>query len=528
MPNAGRHLLLDVGGTWIKGIAIDANAFKLIRQPNCRSNFPAFFEGVKRVPSVAPGDTEGFLAALRTLTEKCGPRTSYKSVVISTAGIVSPCGSRVGKCSPHLSFLLNASWRNDFEAFLGCPVTLINDGEAFMLGAAELGYVPRLGTVCALILGTGLGCALVRDGRWWRPQGTQPLPACLRVPGGNYDSWVSASKLAAHDPGGDLLRCLSDPEYKAVRDAYWAGLAQVVISTSSLYGADKLLLGGGLCTAAALAKIDIKAEISKHFVELPPELNHWPELEVVSEGNMTQLIGAAALATGHVERTVDDAAPTDTGTVDQPARSSGLQCGSYQDVLNRLWKTGEIAGNPVEDSWPVIAQVIGHVVQRWPAGGRIIYVGTGHDGRRVALDSLEILRRFGESRDRVVCVLAEGIGETFFDNQSDHQARDYSAVSDMILLNPGPNDTVIGISPNGPAFFVRSALTYARQQGAATAMIQTGSAAARDIWNWKIPLPNNNGALGESPLVDSGAIIPRIIHLLTTTVLLQKGKLPGC
>jgi len=373
------------------------------------------------------------------------------------------------------------------------------------LGAAELGYVPRLGTVCALILGTGLGCALVKDGRWWRPQGTNPLPACIRVPGGNYDGWVSASKLAAHEPSGDLLRCLREPQYKEVRDAYWAGLAQVAISTSSLYGADKLLLGGGLCTAAALARIDIKAEISRHFVELPPELNHWPELEVVSEGNMTQLVGVATLATGYVERTVDDFALTDAVSIGQ---------------------TG--AAEAFEDSRPIIAQVIGHVIQQWPMGGHIIFVGTGHEGRCAALASLEILRRFGESRDSVVCVLAEGICETFLDAESDDQARDYSAVSDMILLNPGPNDTVVGISTNGPAFFVRSALMYARQQGAATAMIQTGHAEAKDVWDWTIPLPKNSEALGESTQLDSGTIIPKIIHLLTTTVFLQKASPPGC
>ena len=303
MSNTSKYLLLDIGGSWIKGVAIDADAYESARIN--RDQFLALFENTRRVPSESD-DASGhrFLAALKTLAEMCGSISSYKSVAISTAGVVSRCGSRIGKCNNHLAFSPDVSWPKDFQRFLGCPVTFINDGEAFMLGAAELGYVPRMGTVCALIVGTGLGCAVVKDRRWWRPHRRDPLLGSIWVPGGNYDSVVSASKLAEHDVNGDLVRCLSEPEYKAARENYWSDLAQIAVTSALLHGADKVLLGGGLCGAASAAKVDVQKEVSKYFTKLPSELDRWPELKVVAEGNLAQLIGTAALAYGHVKRSI--------------------------------------------------------------------------------------------------------------------------------------------------------------------------------------------------------------------------------
>ncbi len=442
--------------------------------------------------------------------------------------MVHSSGTHVTLCADHLSFLRAPEWREDLESLLGCPVRLINDAEAFLLGAAVMGRVPRLGTLCCLVVGTGLGCALTKDARFWRPQRKAPLLGSVRIAGTSFDALASASALAANDPDRDLVKCLREPAHRAARDAYFSRLAEIVISAAILYGADRFLLGGGLCAAAEAAGVDASALVREHWGDLPPELKCWPDIEMAPGGNAVQLIGAAGLAQGSEERQLRKSAVGYQAIVTESILpgTDGLHARTPRGILELLCQTENEAGRALEESLDDIASVADHVIRQWPAGGRIIYVGAGTSGRVAAMDAVEIPCTFGCSADRVVAVIAGGLEESALSIERDGE-EDHSAVPDLMLLRPDSLDTVIGISASGSAYFVRSALAYARRRGAATVMIQAGEDPGPDAWDWTIPLRSGREAVAGSTRMKAGTATKKALNFLTTTVMAKCGKLRG-
>jgi len=507
------HLVLDIGGSWIKGALVHGESWP---------DVPV----LKRVR--APESSAALHATLINFARECAAGKNVRSVVISTAGVVHSAGTHVVRCAEHLSFLRAPAWRDKLETALDCPVTMINDAEAFLLGAATLGKVPRIGTLCCLVIGTGLGCALTKDARFWRPHRVVPLLGSIRIGGTSFDALASASALATHEATNDLVICLKAAEFEKVRETYFADLAGIAVTAAILYGADRLLLGGGLCDAAALAELDVATTIRRHWKKLPPELDRWPEIEVVREGNAMQLIGAAALAVGS-EAMAHGETPSDylaMITEQIHPDSADLHARTPREIIEILCRAENEAGQELTESIGVLSEVAAHVIAQWPAGGRIIYVGAGTSGRVAAMDAVEIPCTFGCLPDRVVAVVAGGLMEAALSIEQDGE-EDHSAVADLILLQPDSRDTVIGISASGSSFFVRSALFHAQQRGAATVMIRTGERRADDPWKWIVPLRGGREVVAGSTRMKAGTATKKLLNFLTTTVLAKSGKLHG-
>lgn len=516
------YLLFDIGGTWIKCAAFDSGEYPRFLDD------PATLAGRIRRAASPPGAKE-FLTALMDLAAECAEGRTISSVVLSTAGIVHPSGKRLTACAGHLAFLRDSRWLCELESSLGCPASLINDAEAFLLGAAEMGYVPRLGTLCCLVIGTGLGCAVSKDARHWRPQRRPSLLGSIRCAGESFDSLASASRLAACDPGNDLSALLAKPEFSAARDGYFSRLSDILLTVAILHGADVLLIGGGLVDAARAAQFDLRAAIRQHWKQAPPELNRWPGLVVAVEGNTIPLIGTAALAV------------TNEPQDQQPALQSGfrlltteqvhpaakdLHTRTPREIIEVLWQAETEAGKALGASLDGLSQLVEHVIGQWQAGGRLIYVGAGTSGRIAALDAVEIPCTFGCTPDRVVAVVAGGLNEAGLSIESEGE-EDHSSAPDLILLQPGPTDTVVGISASGSSVFVRSALHLARQRGAKTALLRASEPAGPDPWDWTISLASGIEIIAGSTRMKAGTATKKLLNFLTTTIMAATGKVRG-
>ncbi len=512
------HLVLDIGGSWLKGVLVDGQ--------QCRkapSDTGMFVGEVRRV--AAPKDSSRLHETLVAFARSCAGQKKIGSVAISTAGIVHSAGTHVTKCADHLAFLREPAWREKLEDSLACPVVMINDAEAFLLGAAVMGRVPRVGTLCCLVVGTGLGCALAKDARFWRPQRVVPLLGSVRVGTASYDSMASASALAAHDPRGNLVKCLLDPQFADVRDRNFSDLAGIAITAAILYGADHLLIGGGLCDAAREARFDLAAAIRNHWREVPPELDAWPALEIATEGNLLPLIGAGALAEGtgrspepfRFETMLTELVHDDAGNLHQL---------SAFEIMEILCRAENEAGQDLEGALGQLSEIAARVIRQWPFGGRIIYVGAGTSGRVAAMDAVEIPCTFGTSPDRVVAVVAGGLVEAALNIEREGE-EDHSGVADMVLLQPDSRDTVIGVSASGSSIFVRSALAYAHGRGAATAMIQAAPPSGESEWNWTVALQSGREVVAGSTRMKAGTATKKALNFLTTTVMAKSGKLHG-
>lgn len=114
-------------------------------------------------------------------------------------------------------------------------------------------------------------------------------------------------------------------------------------------------------------------------------------------------------------------------------------------------------------------------VVRWAAealagGGRLIYLGAGTSGRLGVLDASECPPTFRSDPDQVQGIMAGGRDALW---RSVEGAEDSVAtgVAEVIRLDIGPGDLLVGIAASGRTPFVWGGLVAAKKRGAQTALL---------------------------------------------------------
>ena len=247
---------IDLGGTKIEGVALDAQGQELWRQ---------------RVWT-PQGDYAGTLGAIlglvRAAEEALGDRAQ---VGIGIPGSVSPLTGLVRNAN---STCLNGQpLHQDLETRLGRPIRLENDANCLALSEATDGAGAGAPTLFAAILGTGVGAGIVAHGRlltginriageWGHSPLPQPEaqdlppPACYCGRFGCIETYLSGPGLAADHArrqGGTLdaaaiglAATAGDPACEASLQCYEARLARALAGVINLLDPDVIVLGGGL------------------------------------------------------------------------------------------------------------------------------------------------------------------------------------------------------------------------------------------------------------------------------------------
>jgi fructokinase len=247
---------IDLGGTKIEGVALDAQGQELWRQ---------------RVWT-PQGDYAGTLGAIlglvRAAEEALGDRAQ---VGIGIPGSVSPLTGLVRNAN---STCLNGQpLHQDLETRLGRPIRLENDANCLALSEATDGAGSGAPTLFAAILGTGVGGGIVAHGRlltginriageWGHSPLPQPEaqdlppPACYCGRFGCIETYLSGPGLAADHArrqGGTLdaaaiglAATAGDPACEASLQRYEARLARALAGVINLLDPDVIVLGGGL------------------------------------------------------------------------------------------------------------------------------------------------------------------------------------------------------------------------------------------------------------------------------------------
>ena len=257
------HIGIDIGGTKLAAIALDGDGRERAR---LRQPVPTSFDGV--IDAVA-GIVDRLAAG--------GVRAP--SVGVSLPGIITRDGE--------ISMIVNLPWlegqplRQALEARLSCPVALANDANCFALSEATNGAGAGAEVVFGVILGTGVGGALVvrsevvvganaTAGEWghnpWpTPEGAGVPCACGRFAQGCVETWLNGAALArdyAALGGGEAtaeeIAARVDAGDAPAMDAvagYAERLAQALAAVINLLDPDVIVLGGGLSEIAALYRL---------------------------------------------------------------------------------------------------------------------------------------------------------------------------------------------------------------------------------------------------------------------------------
>ena len=252
---------IDIGGTKIEAIALDANGCEAFRE---------------RVPTPR-GDYDGTIAAIGTLIRHAEAVVGSASVGIGMPGVISPATGLVKNA--------NSTWLNgrplsvDLETRLQRPVRLANDANCFALSEATDGAAAGMSVVFGVIVGTGVGGGVVTHGRivtganaiggeWghnplpWPEPDERPGPNCYCGRTGCIETFLSGPGLA-HDHRLASGRSIRPEEIVAAAERgdraamdtmarYEHRLARGLASIINVIDPDVIVLGGGMSNVARL------------------------------------------------------------------------------------------------------------------------------------------------------------------------------------------------------------------------------------------------------------------------------------
>jgi len=505
-------LAIDIGGTYIKGAIVDSEVYDKFLKKRGSVTIGQLFEKKGKIPSPFSGeaDSECFINAILELVKSLNPvGTHLKGIGISCSGVVNYHGTMVEKTTKALVVLKNKDWKPYLESYYSCPVALINDNDAAAIGMAELNYLKGPSTIGVMTIGTGLGFTIWRNGRRWRPGGSLPLLGSIYTPGGSYNELGSA--------------------LRRERDDYFKHLAGIITTAAILYHLDEVYIAGGLVDAASSVGVDISGQLAFYMKEMAVESDKPVDVKIIREGNALQLLGATSLISGELEAKRLKKTPDyqSMGT-ELPYKKELLlhQCEAIE-IAGLLLTAENEAGAQLLESIPIISMVAEKLANSLRRGGRLIYVGAGTSGRVAAMDAVEIPCTYGLSRDRVLAIIAGGVSDASVEIESNFE-EDASGVPELLLLNINEQDTVIGISASGSAYFVQSALAFARSRGSYTAMIQSvASPEGLPFCDAVIPLHSGYEVVAGSTRMKAGTATKKVLNCLTSTAMILNGEVIG-
>lgn len=512
-------IAVDIGGTWLKAAAFEPQDF----DRTLEGLWPETFQ---EPGSLGSGSGMEFGMRVAALVRAAAGTRPVAGIGIATPGIVNPAGSGVSKCALHLQPLDDPAWIHTVRQLVNAECVLINDAQAGLCGAAQLHLLPASGTVGFMAVGTGLGFVIWKNGKLWNPGRSLPLLGSVRTPAGSYDEIASASRLAAGHPSGKLDCWLADPACVEERTRYFSNLKAIIGTAATLYQLDRVIVGGGLSGAAQAASFPLEKVLADTIAEFP-ELDRFPVIQTAVEGNRLNLLGAAALAAGHSVIASGEDLQFDSFTTEAVLRKNlHLEKLGTAEILALMHSEESEAGARLGETFAAMAPMIDEIAESMDAGGRIIYVGAGTSGRLAALDAVELPCTFGSPLGEAAALIAGGSSEAL-DTIETGAEEDCSSVPDLLLIQPGPLDTIIGISASGSSFFVRSALAFGKSRGSRTIMIREAPDNETSGPFEIIPLRSGSEILQGSTRLKAGTATKRVLNALTTGIMIRRGKVRG-
>lgn len=145
-----KYLGIDIGGTRIKSIVVSDNGDEIARD-------------VRDTESKAADWPAYVRDAIATTVTRHGP---FAGVGLAAPGLAAPDGRTISWMQGRLESLEGLDWPSHLA--LDCPVRVLNDAHAALLGEVSRGAARGCAHVVLLTLGTGVGGAILSDGRLMR------------------------------------------------------------------------------------------------------------------------------------------------------------------------------------------------------------------------------------------------------------------------------------------------------------------------------------------------------------------------
>ena len=199
---------------------------------------------------------------------------------------------------------------------------------------------------------------------------------------------------------------------------------------------------------------------------------------------------------------------------------------SVEELLEAMNHEDRIVPEAVGKAIPQISAVVEGITGRMRRGGRVFYMGAGTSGRIGITDASEIPPTYGVL-GKFIGIIAGG-DSAIRDAVEGAEDNPEQGAKDLMAFNPGPDDTVIGITASGGAPYVLGALRAARQAGALTSCITCNedSAVAAEVDVPIVAVVGPEFVTGSTRL-KSGTAEKLILNMISTAVMIRLGHVKG-
>ena len=264
------------------------------------------------VPTPQPATPEAVLAAMVEAIASVDPEQKSVAIGVGTPGPADASG-RIALVAINLANWRDVPLAEELEAKTGLPTIIANDANCAGLGEAWLGAGRRFNNFILLTLGTGVGGAIILNGKLFvghqgaagelglitlNPDG----PPCNSGNQGSLEQYVSVSAIRRSTG-------LEPAELGAMAQAgnsealtFWqnygkqlgAGLASLIYVLTP----EAIAIGGGVCASAEFFFPSALAEIERRVL---PSSRAGLQLLCAELGNRAGMVGAAKLAWTKIE-----------------------------------------------------------------------------------------------------------------------------------------------------------------------------------------------------------------------------------
>jgi len=287
---------IDLGGTAIK-------MGRFNEQGNCLQSLT--------IPTPQPAYPKIVLETLVRAIARLDSNNQSVTIGVGTPGIIDATG-RIAKVAINLEGWRDIPLANWLETEMGRPTILANDANCAGMGEYWLGAGKSFQNMIMLTLGTGVGGAIILDGKLYVGHngmagelGLMTLnlkgPPCNSGNSGSLEQYVSIQAirretgLEPHELGEKAEA--GDEGALSFWQTYGSNLGTGITNILYAFDPEAVIIGGGVSLSAKFFFPSLQAEVKKRFLpSLQPESRPKPQFRLAELGNQAGMVGAAKLA----------------------------------------------------------------------------------------------------------------------------------------------------------------------------------------------------------------------------------------
>ena len=210
-------------------------------------------------------------------------------------------------------------------------------------------------------------------------------------------------------------------------------------------------------------------------------------------------------------------------TEQQNSLSQKINNMSISEILLLMNEQDALISSAINKEINKIEILINDIVNKIKKNGRLFYIGCGTSGRLGVLDASECPPTFSTKPELVQGIIAGGTKALY---KSVEGAEDSSEEGRKIIAKNAvqDNDIIIGISANGSAPYVLSALEEAYACGATTCLIAFNKIDKNNNIHHLISIITGPEIISGSTRLKAGTATKMVLNMITTSTMIKLNK----